>query len=156
MTTTDAQPDLFASTTIAASPAQVWALVTDVRRMAEWSPQVRRTFVVGGPLRLGTRFVNINQDGWKHWPTSAKVVRFSPHTDFAFRITENRTIWSFSLAPTEDGGTEVTQRRETPDGIAPISGALVRVALGGQQKFRADLVAGMQETLARMKAELEH
>ncbi|HVX55015.1 SRPBCC family protein [Nocardioides sp.] len=147
--------DLSATVTIAAPPAQVWALVTDVKRMSEWSPQVWRSFVVGGPVRLGTRFFNINHDGWKHWPTSAKVVRFEPHSEFAFRISENRTVWAFSLRPTDDGGTELTERRETPDGIAPISNVLVGVALGGQEKFRSDLASGIRQTLERIKAELE-
>lgn len=146
--------DLTATVTIEAPPARVWELVTDVRRMAEWSPQVRRSFVAG-PVRLGTRFFNINRDGWKHWPTSAKVVRFAPHTDFAFRITENRTVWSFRLEPTADGGTVLTEARETPQGIAPISGVLVKVGLGGQDYFVDSLQKGMAQTLARIKAAAE-
>jgi uncharacterized protein YndB with AHSA1/START domain len=147
--------DLEATTTVAASPAQVWALVTDVARMAEWSPQVVRTVVLGGPVRRGTRFLNLNHQGWKHWPTSAKVVRFEPHRDFAFRITENRTVWSFQLEPTDDGGTLVTHRRETPEGISLVSRALTAAALGGQEPFRTELLEGMRRTLARVKAELE-
>lgn len=146
--------ELTATIDIAAPPAQVWALVTDVRRMSSWSPQVARTIVLGGPLRLGTRFVNINHDGWKHWPTTAKVVRFAPHTDFAFRINENRTVWSYGLEPVE-GGTRVTERRETPDGTSPLSDFLVRTVFGGQEAFLPGLVAGMNRTLERMKAELE-
>lgn len=149
------EDELKATITINATPAQVWALVTDVARMSDWSPQVGRTFVLGGPVRLGTRFFNINHDGWKHWPTTAKVVRFTPHSDFAFRVSENRTIWSFQLEPTADGGTRVTQRRETPDGIAPVSGMLVNLALGGQEKFVPALLEGMAQTLERIKAELE-
>jgi len=148
------EDELKAAITINASPAQVWALVTDVARMSAWSPQVARTFVLGGPVRLGTRFVNLNHAGWKHWPTSAKVVRFTPHSDFAFRVTENRTVWSFQLVPTADG-TLVTQRRQTPDGIAPVSGLLVNLALGGQDRFVPALLEGMAQTLERMKAELE-
>jgi uncharacterized protein YndB with AHSA1/START domain len=148
--------DLTASVTIAAPPAQVWPLVTDVQRMAEWSPQVRRSFVLGGPVRLGTRFMNINRDGWKHWPTTAKVVRYTPHSDFAFRINENRTVWAFRLEPTADGGTVLTETRETPDGIAPISGFLVKVGLGGQEYFIGSLEAGIQQTLNRIKAAAEN
>lgn len=146
--------ELEAAITINASPAQVWAAVTDVTRMPAWSPQVRKTFVIGGPLRMGSRFVNINRDGWKHWPTTAKVVRFSPNSDFAFRVTENRTVWSFRLEEVEDG-TRLTQRRETPEGISPVSRALVGVALGGQSAFTAAMRSGMARTLERLKAELE-
>jgi uncharacterized protein YndB with AHSA1/START domain len=147
--------DLEVSTIVDAPPARVWALVTDVTRMAEWSPQVVRSVVLGGRVKLGARFFNLNQQGFKRWPTSAKVVRFSPHTDFAFRITENHTIWSFGLEPTVDGGTRITHRRETPDGISLLSRVLTKAALGGQEPFTAELVEGMGRTLARIKAELE-
>jgi len=146
--------ELKATIDIAAPPAQVWALVTDVRRMSSWSPQVARTFVFGGPVRLGTHFLNVNHQGWKRWPTNARVVRFSPHTDFAFRIVENRSIWSFALEEVE-GGTRVTQRREAPDGISAVSNTLVRLVLGGQEPFVAGLLEGMSQTLERMRAELE-
>jgi hypothetical protein len=122
--------------------------------MSSWSPQVARTYVLGGPVRLGTRFFNLNHDGWKHWPTTAQVVRFAPHRDFAFRIGENRTIWSFALEEI-DGGTRVTQRRETPDGISAVSNVLVEIGLGGQERFVADLLEGMSQTLERIKAEVE-
>ena len=145
--------ELAAATTINATPAQVWAAVTDVARMSAWSPQVRKT-VVKGPVGPGTRFFNINHAGWKRWPTTAKVVRFTPESDFAFRINENRTIWSFQLEEVE-GGTRVTQRRETPDGIAPISSFLITIALGGLRSFSKDMQAGMESTLDRLKAELE-
>ncbi len=56
--------ELKATIAIDAIPAQVWALVTDVRRMSEWSPQVRTSIVLGEPVRLGTRFVNVNHQGW--------------------------------------------------------------------------------------------
>jgi len=155
MTTTETPSDLIATTTIAAPPAQVWALVTDVARMSSWSPQVVKTIVLGGPVRLGTRFVNLNHKGWKHWPTNAKVVRFTPHSDFAFRIAENYSVWSFQLEPTGDGGTTVTHRRELPDGISLLSRGLTKAVLGGQAPFGAELQAGMEQTLERMKAELE-
>ena len=155
-TTTSSPAQLEASITIAATPARVWALVTDVTRMSSWSPQVLRTFVLGGPVRLGTRFININHDGWKHWLTTAKVVRFEPHRHFAFRISENRTVWSFTLEPTAEGaGTVLTQRRETPDGISPVSNALVQLVLGGQESFLSGLRAGMAQTLERLKADAE-
>ena len=116
----------------------MWSLVSDVARMAAWSPQVVKTFVRGRPVQQGTTFLNINRRGPLFWPTQAKVVRFEPHREFAFRIKENWTIWSFTLEPT-DGGTRVTQRREAPDGISGISQRLTKIALGGQAVFTAEL-----------------
>jgi uncharacterized protein YndB with AHSA1/START domain len=150
-----APAQLEASIEIAAPPAQVWALVTDLPRMREWSPMTRRTWVRGGTVRQGARFANLNGSGLKAWPTTGKVVRFTPHSDFAFRIAENRVVWSYALEPTADGGTRVTSRRETPDGISALSTTLTKVVLGGVPGFTDELQRGMQATLERLKAAAE-
>ena len=155
MTQTQEFAQLETTIDIDASPAQVWALVTDVKRMAEWSPQVVRCTIKGDGVQQGTRFSNLNRQGLLFWPTKGKVVRFDPHRDFAFRIAENRTIWSFELAPLPGGGTRVTQRRELPDGISNLSLSLTKVALGGVDKFTDRLRAGMRQTLDRIKVEAE-
>jgi uncharacterized protein YndB with AHSA1/START domain len=155
MPETKQHAELEATIDVAAPPAQVWALVTDVERMASWSPQVVRSKVKGGPVRLGTKFANLNRQKLLFWPTNGKVVRFDPHLDFAFRIAENRTIWSFRLEPLPGGGTRVTQRREVPDGISTISLRGTKIALGGVDRFTDNLRAGMRQTLERIKAEAE-
>jgi hypothetical protein len=138
-----------------ATPERVWSLVTDLPRMARWSPQVVRTVVRGGgPVQLGTRAVNVNRKGVLVWPTRSKVVRFEPHRDFAFRIKDNYTVWSFLLEPTGTG-TRVVQRREAPDGTSAISDTLVRRVLGGQESFQSELRAGMRRTLRGIKADAE-
>lgn len=143
------------------APAErVWSLVTDIPRMAKWSPQVVRSKVKGGFVRDGARFSNLNRDKLLIWPTNGKVVRFTPPAgdapaEFAFRIKENKTIWSFTLEPTPSGGTRVVQRRETPDGISDVSVKLTKIAFGGQEKFGRSLRGGMRQTLERMKAEAE-
>jgi uncharacterized protein YndB with AHSA1/START domain len=148
------QAELTATVTIDAPPARVWSLLSDLTRMREWSPQVVRTAVVPRPVRLGSRMFNLNQQGKKRWPTTGKVVRFSPNRDIAFRITENRAIWSFQLEEV-DGGTRVTHRRETPQGTSALSRTLVKIALGGQKPFLAELQRGMQQTLDRVKVAAE-
>ena len=95
------EPLLEESIDVAAPPAKVWSLVTDLPRMSKWSPQVVRTIVRGGPVQLGTRAFNINRRGPLVWPTRTKVVAFEPHREFAFRVKDNKTIWSFTLEPTE-------------------------------------------------------
>lgn len=155
MSETKQYAELEASIDVAAPPAQVWAMVSDIERMASWSPQVVRTTVKGGGVQQGTRFSNLNRQGLLFWPTKGKVVRFEPHRDFAFRIAENRTVWSFELEPLPDGGTRVTQRRELPDGISGLSIGLTKVALGGVASFTDRLRAGMRETLERIKVEAE-
>ena len=148
----ESSTDLHAEIEVDATPAQTWALVSDVRRMPEWSPQVRRTFVPGGAVRLGSRMINLNHRGWMHWPTQAKVVRFEPHREVAFRVVENRTVWSFTLEPL-DGGTRtrIVHKRESPEGVSPLSLGLTKVAFGGVPAFTDELRAGMQRTLERMR-----
>ena len=140
---------------IDAPPAQVWALVSDVPRMATWSPQVVRSTVKGGAVEQGARITNLNRQGPLFWPTHAKVVRFEPHRDFAYRIAENKTIWSFELAENGAGGTRLTQRREVPDGVSTLSKVMTRVALGGTDDFTERLRGGMAETLEQIKATAE-
>ena len=147
--------ELSAETTIAAPPATVWALLSDLTQMPRWSPQVVRTVVRPAPTGLGSRMFNLNRQGAKRWPTTGKVVRFTPERDLAFRITENRTVWSFQLEPISDGGTRVVHRRETPHGISMLSKVLTKVALGGQEPFVAELQRGMAQTLSRVKATAE-
>jgi len=88
------------------------------------------------------------------WPTTSKVVKFQPNKTIAFRILENRTIWSYELEPTA-GGTKVTERREAPTGTSKVSQFLVKTVLGGNEDFEVDLVNGMNTTLARIKSAAE-
>ena len=114
-------PVLEESITIDAATDRVWALVSDLGRMSRWSPQVLKTIVRGRPIKLGTKMLNINRRGPLVWPTQTKVVRFEPQQEIAFRVKDNFTIWSFSLTDDGNGGTVLTQRREAPEGISPIS-----------------------------------
>jgi uncharacterized protein YndB with AHSA1/START domain len=149
-------PELSATIEIDAAPAQVWALIADLPRMREWSDQVVKTKVVGGEVKVGARMVNLNQQGWKRWPTTAKVVRCTPHADLAFRVAENKTVWSYQLEPIDGGArTRVTHRRETPEGISSLSKGLTKVVLGGMEGFTAEMGSGMQTTLERIKTAAE-
>ena len=154
MPLTDVAP-IEASIEIAAPPAKVWALVSDLRQMPRWSPQVAKTFVRGGEVKPGAKTVNINRRGLLVWPTQAMVTEFVPEKKVAFRIKENWTIWSFTLEPTAGGGTRVVQRREAPKGISDVSVRLTKTVLGGIDGFARELQVGMDQTLARIKADAE-
>ena len=148
------QPLIQDSVEIAASPAQVWDVVSDLRRMGEWSPQCVRMVVLGREIGVGTRTINLNRQGWKRWPTSARVVAYEPEQTLAFRIPANRTVWTFELEPSATG-TLLTESRRTPQGVSPVSNALVGMALGGTGEFEASLAAGIRHTLERVKAAAE-
>ena len=148
-------PLLEESITIDATPERVWSLVSDLGRMARWSPQVVRTIVRGRPIQLGTKMININRRGPLVWPTQTRVVRFEPQREIAFRVKDNYTTWSLTLSGDGAGGTVLTQRREAPDGISSISRMFTDKLLGGVADFQTELGAGMRETLAKIKVDAE-
>ena len=138
---------------IAAPPATVWALVSDLRNMARWSPQVVKTFVKA-PVTEGSTMFNINRRKLLLWPTQAKVVRLTPEQEIAFRVKENFTVWSYHLEAVESG-TRLTARREAPQGISDLSVGLTKRVLGGVDVFTEELQEGLRQTLQRIKADAE-
>ncbi len=153
--TDDRAPLLEDSIEIEAPPEKVWAMVSDIERMSSWSPQVVRSTVDGDEVGVGTTFANENLQDDVVWPTNAKVVRFEPPRDFAFKVKENRLVWSFELEPLPDGGTRVTERRECPDQITDLSIGFTEKYLGGVEAFTERQRAGIRETLERLKADAE-
>ena len=141
---------------IAASPAAVWELVSDVRRMCEWSPQVTSTRLRQGfdEVAIGTQFTNRNSLGDFQWTTHAEIVRFEVDREVAFRIEENWAIWSFHLEP-NGTGTTLIQRRTTPEGISELSHQVTDRYLGGQEPFTKVLIEGMGETLEKIRLAAE-
>lgn len=145
---------LEATVEIAAPPERVWAVISDLKRMGEWSPQCRKMIIRGGSVARGTKTININKKGLLVWPTTSKVITFEPGRELRFRINENRSIWSFTLEPTATG-TRIVQRREAPQGTSKVSQTLIKYVLGGSEPFDDDMIQGMNATLARIKNEVE-
>lgn len=142
------------SVEIAAPPEKVWALVSDLKRMPEWSPQVRKQLVLGRRIKEGTRTFNINGQGKLRWPTTAKVVVYEPNKKLAFKIVENRSVWTYELEPTATG-TRLTESRTTPNGTTRFSDFSVEKGLGGVDTFEDSLDTGISITLERIKAAAE-
>ncbi|SIR93578.1 SRPBCC family protein [Williamsia sterculiae] len=146
-----ATPLIEDSIDIAADPEAVWSVVSDLKRMSEWSPQCVRQIVLGGDVRLGTRTINVNRRGPMFWPTTAKVVAFEPARQIAFRVTENHTVWSFAITPTDTGVT-LTEKREAKDGkTTAVSRIGIDKLLGGEETFESELREGIRETLGKIK-----
>ncbi|MBM9463271.1 SRPBCC family protein [Aeromicrobium sp. YIM 150415] len=139
-----------ASIDIAASPAEVWAVVSDLRRMGEWSPQCRKMFIKGGVVQRGTSTVNINRQGPLVWPTRSVVTEFVPEQRLQFVVRENKTRWTFELEATPEG-TRLTESRTTPKGVSDLSNLLTRRVLGGTERFEDGLQSGIHQTLRRIK-----
>ncbi|TWS24346.1 SRPBCC family protein [Tsukamurella sputi] len=150
-----ATPVLESSVVIDAPVEKVWAAVSDLAKMGERSPQCKKVFVFGGPIKQGTRMLNINRQGWKVWPTNTQVTEFTPNERIAFRVAENHTVWSFTLVADGDK-TTVVERREAAGGkTTALSSTLVAALLGGNEDFERGLLVGMKQTLSHIKTEAE-
>jgi len=108
---------------------KVWELITDTRRMPEWSPQCRKMKTLG-PLRQGTRTLNVNRRKRLYWTTTSTITEVIPQRKFAFRVNTNNTIWSYELEPTATG-TRVVESRHAENGVKPASNFLVNMLFGG-------------------------
>ena len=93
----------------------VWAVVSDVTRMPEWSPELRRLYVLGGAKepRVGMTLLGINRRGYVAWPTTSRVTRFEPGRAVAWKTRESGATWTYELEPTATG-TRLTGRRDLP------------------------------------------
>jgi uncharacterized protein YndB with AHSA1/START domain len=142
-----------ATVDVAAPPKDVWAVISDVARMPEWSPELRRLFVLGrkGP-GLGLRMLGINRRGLAVWPTLSEVVRFEPQQAVAWRTRESGATWTYELEETASG-TRVTGRRDL---AAFTTGTrLFAPVIGGAVGHDHELAAGIATTLDRIKAAVE-
>lgn len=148
-----AAPLLQARIDIDAPVGKVWALIADLSRMPQWSPQCRLMKAIG-PMRPGARTINVNRRNRIYWPTTCTVTEYLPEKKVAFRVNANRTIWSYELEPT-DFGTRVVETRHAENGVTAVSTMTVNVLLGGVDRFERELVEGMNTTLARLKAAAE-
>ncbi len=146
-------PLLRAQVDINAPLSTVWALISDLRRMPEWSPQCRwmKPF---GPLRQGTRTLNLNRRNRMFWPTTSTIVEVVPDKKLAFRVDANRTIWSYELEPLGEG-TRVIESRHAENGVSAFSNLSQNALFGGTNNFEDELLDGMNASLAKIKAAAE-
>ena len=147
------------STEIAAPPEAVYALVSDITRMGEWSPEcVRCTWSKGatGPA-VGARFKAKNKGGrGPAWFNSPTVTAAEPGREFAFNRNGpgiGSYTWRYVMEPT-DTGTRLT---ESFDAEKPLGTAMTWITekWTGSDDRDADLHRGMLTTLERIKAAAE-
>jgi len=139
-----------------ASAEKLWAMVSDVTRMGEWSPENE-----GGEwlsdataARPGARFRARNRVGKRSWRTVAAVVDAEPGRRFSFRVSAGPVKvadWAYTFEPTPNG-CRVTESWTDlrPGWFKP----LARLGTGVGDRA-AHNRAGMDETLERLAAVAE-
>jgi uncharacterized protein YndB with AHSA1/START domain len=144
-----------ASAVVQAPPEKVWALVADVTRMGEWSPETRSAEWVDGATGpdVGARFKGHNQRGpIVKWSTTCTVIESEPGRVFAFAVGDPDkpdTVWRFSFVPAPDDATMVTETCEIQGSI----GLFYRFGhlTFGVRDRKKDLKQGIEKTLAKLQ-----
>ncbi len=147
-----------ASTCIAASPAELYALVSDVGRMGEWSPECRACEWIDGATGpvVGARFRGTNRRGIARWSTKPTVRVAEPGREFAFvtgHLGRDMTRWTYAFEATGEG-TEVTESFAVLRDM-PWYFRLADRLLMGVTDRQADLETNLGETLRRLKTVAE-
>ncbi len=99
---------------VAATPAQVWAVLSDPTRVGEWSHECRTVTWVEGHSRaeVGARFRGDNQVKSFTWSRICTITELEPERLLVFRtsggLPPDSTEWRFRLGPVS-GGTRITQ-----------------------------------------------
>ena len=114
------------------SPDELYALVSDVTRMGEWSPICRGCWWdEGDGPQVGAWFTGRNETPERTWETRSQVVAADPGRRFAWQVNNG---WVYSFEPDGDG-TRLTERWEfLPAGIA-----------GFHERYGADAEAQIQQ-----------
>jgi Polyketide cyclase / dehydrase and lipid transport len=96
-----------------ADPAQIWALLADVERMAGLGPEhTEAHWVETGPA-LGAQFTGRNARAGREWTVPCLVDVCEPPTRFGWVVGDPQqpsARWRYDLRADGAGGTEVTQR----------------------------------------------
>jgi hypothetical protein len=147
--------DAQATEVIAADAQALYALISDVTRMGEWSPETTSAWWVSGDgPEVGARFRGVNRRGPVRWVTTCTVTAADPGRRFAFTVRFGPwsiSDWSYDIEPIPDGCrvTEAWVDRR---------GAALRVsspAVMGIVDRAAHNRRGMEQTLAALKAAAE-
>jgi hypothetical protein len=153
---TDAVPaPISATVEMAAAPEDVWDVVADLRRMPEFSPELRRVLPLNRRRGLGQRILGINRRKAVVWPTTSTVVRWEPGRAVAWHTRESGATWVYEIEPaTVDGraGSRVTARRVLP--AYTLGSRMLVPVLGGAAGHDEELADGLRTTLERIRSVL--
>lgn len=141
---------------IAASPEAVYAAISDVTRMGEWSEECHACEWhdgFDGPA-VGATFDGHNRNGEHEWTSQGKVIEADPGKAFAFECSMmdfHYSTWGYRIEPTASG-CRVTEWSEDlrPESVLEFSKEMSGVADRDERNRQT-----MSGTLERLAAALE-
>ncbi len=144
------------SISVAVAPDELYALVSDVTRMGQWSPVCKACWWDDGDgPRVGAWFTGRNETPERTWEARCQVVAADPGREFAWEVNNGWVHWGYTFEP-EGDGTRLTEHWEfLPAGIA---GFRERLGDGADAEIARRSEAartGIPATLAAIKQSAE-
>jgi hypothetical protein len=152
---------------IAASTADLYAMVSDVTRMGEWSPVCRSCQWDDGAAagdgrgpQVGSWFTGHNVDQGREWDTHCQVLAADPGREFAFGVAGTFVRWTYTFAAATEAGVDGTILTETwepqPDLLAFYAQQYGDEQVQSTLDARAETAKrGIAETLAAIRRAAE-
>lgn len=143
-----------ASVVVAAPAERLWALITDISRTGEWSPENTGGVWLDdatGPV-VGARLRGSNRRGRARWAKTCEVIATESGREFAFATGSSakpETIWRYVLEPIAEG-TRITESFELVKPLGAVSRLLTRLTTGVRDRH-ADLEENLRSSLANLK-----
>jgi hypothetical protein len=149
------EPSARSSVQVNASPAAVYALITDLDAMSQIAEETAvMRWHKGTAAAPGAVFKGTNRNGWRRWTTKCQITDADAGRRFAFNVSHTGvpiSRWQYDISDS-DGGCTVTEstwdRRpgwyKTPAGL--VTGVMNRAGANSDH---------IQATLRRLKARAE-
>lgn len=107
-----------ASVEIEASPESVYAILTDLSRISELSPECYKSEWEDGATgpTVGAKFRGYNRNGGNEWDVGCVVVAATPGEEWAFEVPADdgrNTVWRYEIESTASG-CRVTESFDSP------------------------------------------
>ncbi|MBX9920869.1 MAG: SRPBCC family protein [Mycolicibacterium frederiksbergense] len=145
------------SVAVALAPDEVYALVSDVTRIGEWSPVCKACWwddPDAGAV-VGAWFTGRNVLPERTWETRSQVVAAEPGREFAWEVNNGWVRWGFTVEP-EGAWTRLTEHWQfLPKGLEGFGERFGADADAQIAQRSALALRGIPETLRAIKATAE-
>lgn len=138
-----------------ALPEDIYALVSDITRTPELSPEIIRTRWIRGATgpEVGARFLAVNSLGgiWT-WPNFPVVIVAEPGREFAISRTEpffGTLEWRYTFLPQGEGSTLVRESYTVTRPLTRAAWFMIEKLIGSTDRA-GELRSGMTTTLGRL------
>jgi uncharacterized protein YndB with AHSA1/START domain len=153
------------SVRIAAPPERVWAVVADVERIVEFSPECVKVEWLDGATApaVGARYAGTSRVGSFEWTRNCTITELREPELFAYEVFDElderaQSRWRFEIAADGDGSVVMQRFSHVPDGrstvrlMAEADPAKAEATIAERAQM---LRAGMRRTLGAMRDALE-